>query len=75
MEELRAALKPDRINEQSEKDRLDAAVDIDTQLSNDDADQQGAGNAAQDKVADFYLSDEIAERDRNEEREQWLTRK
>ena len=75
MEELRAALKPDRIDEQGEKDRLDAAVDIDAQLSDDDADQQSAGNAAQDKVADFYLPDEIAERDRDEQREQWVAAK
>ena len=39
MKELRAALKTDRIDEQGKEYRLDAAVDIDADLSNNDTDQ------------------------------------
>ena len=74
MKELRAALKSDRVDEQREKYRLDAAVDIDAELTNDDADQQRSRDAAKNEVADLQFSDEVAERDGEEEREQGLCR-
>ena len=46
MEELRSALKPHRVNEQRKKYVLNAAIDIDAELSNDDADQKRSGDAA-----------------------------
>ena len=72
MEELRAALKSHRVDEQGKEYVLDAAVDIDAQLSNYDADQQGSGDAAEDEAADLDFADEITERDRHEKREQGL---
>ena len=74
MEELRTALKSHRVDEQGEKDRLDAAVDIDAELANDDADQQRSGDAAENEVADLQFSDEVAECDGEKEREQGLRR-
>jgi hypothetical protein len=53
MEKLRSALESDSINEESKKYVLNAAIYINAKLSNDDADQQGSGNTAQDKAADF----------------------
>jgi hypothetical protein len=74
MKELRAALKPDRIDEQGEKYRLNSTIDIDAELANDDADQQRSRDAAEDKVTSLQFSNEVAERDGDEEREQRLCR-
>ena len=74
MKELRATLKSDRIDEQGKEDRLDAAVDLDAELANHDADQQRSRNAAKHEVADFQFSDEVAECDGEKEREQGLCR-
>ena len=54
---------------------LDAAVDINAQLPNDDADQQGSGDATQNETADLDLADEIAERNGQKKGEQRLCRK
>ena len=74
MKELRAALKSHRIDEQGEKDRLDAAVDLDAELANHDADQQCSRDTAKDEVAGLQFSNEIAECDGEKEREQGLRR-
>ena len=53
VEELRTALESDGVDEQRKEYILDAAVDIDAELSNDDADQQRSGDAAQERSCRF----------------------
>ena len=68
MIKLRPALKAHGIDEQTKKYRSDAIVYVDTELSDQDAGQQSPSDAAQDEAANFDFSDQIAERDRCEER-------
>jgi hypothetical protein len=72
VEELRATLEADGVDEEREEDVLDAAVDADAELADDHADQQRAGDAAQDEAADPDLADEVADRDRRKKRKQRL---
>ena len=72
VKELRAALEPDGVNEQSKEYILDAAIDVDTQLSDDDADQQRSGDSAKNEASDLDFTNEVAERDGDEQCEQWL---
>ena len=74
VKELRAALESDGIDEQGKEYLLDAAVDIDAELANDDADQQRSGDAAKNEAADLDFPNEVTERDGDEEREQRLCR-
>jgi hypothetical protein len=53
MEKLRSPLKAHGIDEQRKEDRLDAAINRDTELPNDDADQQCSGDAAQQEAANL----------------------
>ena len=69
MEELRTALESDRVDEQCEEYVFDAAIDVDAELSNDDADQQCAGDATKNEAADPEFPDQVAKRDGYEERE------
>ena len=45
MEELGSTLESNRVNEQGKEYCLNATIYVDAKLSNDDADQQGSGNA------------------------------
>jgi hypothetical protein len=72
MEELRPTLKSDSVNEQGKEYGLNATVYLDAKLSNDNPDQQSSSNTTQDEAADFDLSNQIADRDGCEKREQWL---
>ena len=66
MKELRTALISDGVYEQSKEYALDAAVDIDAQLSDDDADQKSSSNAAQNKAAYLDFTNKVTECDGNE---------
>jgi len=72
MEELGPTLESDRVNEQGKEYCLNATIDVDAKLSNDDADQQCPGNATQNEATDFDLSNQIPERDGREKRKQRL---
>jgi hypothetical protein len=72
MEELRTTLETHRIDEQGEEDRLDARIDRDTKLANDNADQQSTGDSTKNKAANLDLSDKITNGDRGKERDQRL---
>ena len=45
MEELRTALKSDGVDEQCEEYAFDTAIDVDAELSNENAHQQRSGDA------------------------------
>ena len=72
MEELRTALKSDGVDEQCEEYALDAAIDVDAELSNENADQQRSGDATKYEASDPELSNQVTKRDGYEEREQGL---
>jgi len=65
-------LEADGVDEQREEDRLDAGVDLDLQLADDDADQKGSRDPPEHEPADLDLPGQIAERDRDEEGQQRL---
>ena len=72
MEELRSALKSHRVNEQCKEYAFDAAIDIDAELSNDNAHQQRSGDATKNEASDLDLPNQVTERNGYEEREQGL---
>jgi hypothetical protein len=61
-EELRATLEADGINEQSEKNRLDAIVDGDANLAEHDCDQKRACDTTELELAELEFSDPVATR-------------
>ncbi len=74
MEELRAALEADGVDEQREEDRLDAGVDGHAQLADHHAHQQRARDTSEREAAELQATDEVAQRDGEKEREQRLGR-
>ena len=72
MEELRAALKSHSVDEQCEEYTLDATIDIDAELPDENAHQQRSGDTTKYEASDLELSNEVTERNGQKEREQWL---
>jgi hypothetical protein len=61
-EELRSAFEADCVDEEREKHRLDAVVDLHANLADNHRDQQRAGHAAQLELAELQLADVVAQR-------------
>ena len=72
VKELRSTLESDRVNKQREEDRADARIDFHADLTDDDADQQRASDAAQNECSNLQFADEIAKGNGDEQRDQGL---
>ncbi len=72
MEELRASLEAESIDEEHEEYALDTTIQCDAKLSDAYATQKCSGDTAQDEVTYFQFSDKIPECNGNEKRYQRL---